>query len=1036
MLKSILLLIVITNALSKDDINFTKDELNFIQKKKNVSIATTQDYYPFNYKENGKYEGYSIDFLKIIEKKSGLTFDIQMDSWTKNLTKFKNKEVDLIDNISYTKERTKFVNFSQTYYQIPNVLFAQKGTFQNYNGLKSLKGKKIGITQDIYYFDLIKNLNLFELVVFTNSREKMKALAFGKIDASFNNLISGQKYIKAGGYSNIKVLDEIDHNLVSREDLRIGSQKNNPILTSIIEKTINSISIEEKNILNYKWFGVSIKKEDTLKNIVLSKEEKHYLKNKKIITMCVDPNWLPLEKIQDGKHIGLVSEYMQLYSQKISTQIKLVQTSSWMESIQKAKSRECDIISLAEKTEKRSKYMNFTSPYIDIPVVIATKKEIPFISDFQEISNKKVGVVKGYSIEDKIKNKFPNVELIYVNSIDEGLKKVQNGEIFGYIDNSVVINNAIEMDYIGILSISGQLALRFPLSVATRNDEKILLDIFEKAVLSIDKSTINSLNKKWIKATYSVKTDYQLIYTIIVISILLLLASFYWNRKLNYLKNKAEEATKEKSNFLANMSHEIRTPMNAILGMTHLVNDTNLNNKQKKYIQNIQEASNNLLYIIDDILDFSKIEAAKLTIEQTQFQMSHVISNLKNILEMRIGDKNINLLIHNQLKHDQYIGDPIRLNQILINLTGNAIKFTNNGSVEVFISEQENNKILFKIKDTGIGISEENQKKLFLPFSQTDDSITRKYGGTGIGLSISKNLVHLMQGDIWINSKEGEGSEFSFTIELPKSSEISTIKKEYSTNITDLKNNIKKLKGSNILLVEDNDINRDIIHALLDGSNIKIDDAYNGDMAYNLYLQNRNKYDLILMDIQMPIKSGIEATKLIRQTNTEIPIIALSANAMKNDITKTKECGMNEHLNKPVEVDKLYTTLLKYIHIKEKTTDNENTEIPVFKTIDTNVGLKYMGGNVKLYLKILRTFYTEYSEINLDKKNRKETLSLVLSIKNISENIGALKLHDIATKLDDSFTETNLILFYSTLNEVIEELEEQLTMLNNQRNKI
>jgi len=1027
MLTKIFLIIIISistlNAnIKSSKIHFTSEELQYIKKQNKIRVALTSDYYPFSYKEKDRFEGYSIEYLNIIKKRSGLNLTFEMDTWSNNLKKFKEQKTELINGISYSAKRTSYVDFSDPYFFISNVIFTKEGSFKDYKDIGSLKGKKIGITRDIYYFDEIENLQLFDLVIFNSSIDKMKALAYGKVDAIFNNLISGQKYIEAAGYRNIKVLEEIDTDIVRKEDLRLGIQKNQPILLSIINKTINSITVLEKKRLDRKWFSV-YDIENQSQKFLLTTKEQQYIDDKKTLKICIDPNWLPFEKIDKGQHIGLSSDYMKIVSNSLNTPIELVETKNWKESLNYIKNKKCDMLPLASQIQDREKFLNFSTTYINAPIVIATKTGVPFINDLESLRSKTLGISRGFSLLQQFRENYKDINFIEVNSVNEGLKKVRSSEIFGYIDNSIVINYAIQKVYIGSLSISGKLDIEHELKIATRKDEKILNDIVEKVLFSIDPVTKNRIFNKWVQIQYAVKTDYTLVYQIIIISLFLLLASFYWNRKLNYLKIKAEEATKEKSNFIANMSHEIRTPMNAIVGMTYLLKDTNFTEKQIKYLQNIQDASNDLLYIIDDILDFSKIEAGKLTIETIPLDMNHILKNLKDIIDIKINNKDINFTISNNLKYSQYIGDPVRLNQILFNLLGNAVKFTENGTIELLISEEKNDLLIFKVKDTGIGISQQDQKKLFLPFSQADDSTTRKYGGTGLGLTISKNLVEMMDGELWINSIEGEGSEFIFTIKLQKVSQnIVNIDDKYP-KFNNLQEEMKKLKNFHILLVEDNEINREIVHSLLDYSGITIDDAYDGEMAYNTYITNPKKYDLILMDIQMPIKSGIEVAKLIRQTNTAIPIIALSANAMKDDEQKTKQCGMNEHLTKPIEVNKLYITLLKYLKKSHLTKQLKNNYDFTFKTIDTQIGMQYLDNNKELYYKVLNIFYKEYSQLDLSLKTDNEIMGIINSIKSISLTIGAVELHDIVTQLDKSFEKKKLVIFNNRLQQVLEELK-------------
>ncbi len=376
-------------------------------------------------------------------------------------------------------------------------------------------------------------------------------------------------------------------------------------------------------------------------------------------------------------------------------------------------------------------------------------------------------------------------------------------------------------------------------------------------------------------------------------------------------KQHAEDTAKAKEIFLANMSHEIRTPMNAILGLGNQLIKTKLNRQQTSYLGAINTAAENLLVIINDILDFSKIESGKFTLESINFSLHEVLQQLASILSGKAEEKELVFSLKIDPAVSPYlVGDPYRLNQVLINLIGNSIKFTNKGSIilscQVIENQEKQQTIEITVQDTGIGIDKQYLKNIFRKFSQESPEIARKFGGTGLGLTISKQLIDLMGGNIIIDSNKNIGTKITIRLNFPIGQET------IPESISEDENDFSKLKGLNILLVEDNKVNRLIANAILTKVGIKVTEANNGEIALNLL--RINHFDLVLMDMQMPVLDGISATQILRkEISKTIPVIALTAHALKSEESRCIEAGMNDFISKPFTEQKLLQTILKYV---------------------------------------------------------------------------------------------------------------------------
>lgn len=477
-------------------------------------------------------------------------------------------------------------------------------------------------------------------------------------------------------------------------------------------------------------------------------------------------------------------------------------------------------------------------------------------------------------------------------------------------------------------------------------------------------------------------------------------------RDISQRKKDAAEllrAQKAKEQFLANISHEIRTPINGIAGMASLLSQNPSKEEQKTYLNAIKSAADNLKVIINDILDLASIESGKLQLEKIGFNLNDLLHSLIDTFGVQASEKGIKLsYVLARDANKIFVGDPVRLNQILINLISNAIKFTHAGSIKVEVTvdkiKGDSHYLRFGISDTGIGIPKDKLQTIFESFSQADASVTRKYGGTGLGLTIVKQLVELQGGTINVDSKENEGSTFTFSLHYV------TGKKEFEADARMIKpRNFTQLKRATILLVEDNDINRLYASSILKMYGCHFETAENGVVA--LEKIRNNTFDAILMDIQMPVMDGFETTKAIRKGDpgkSEVPIIALTANATQRDFEKCIAAGMNDCISKPFTQEDLLQILTKYLgtKLKKKVKPQESRQND--REFDLSYLIKVSDNNQEFIREIITTFLDsmpktiEDIQIQLQRKNWTHLGKVIHKIK---PSITLMGIHQLKDKI-------------------------------------
>lgn len=656
-----------------------------------------------------------------------------------------------------------------------------------------------------------------------------------------------------------------------------------------------------------------------------------------MIRLGVDPEFVPFEFIDEyGEYKGIATDYLALISAKTGLQFEVVKGLIWPEAYDMALAEKIDILPAVSKTNEREEHFLFSEPYYNVKRVIVTRDTDTSISGLDDLEGMTVAVQRNSSYHSYLLS-YPKINLSLYDSVEAALTAVATGTEKAYVGNLATTSYVIRSNGLTNLRfVSFEAEMQQGLFLAVRKDWPELVNIINKAMNTITDSEKLAINKKWVDLDTDI--DYGPLIRILIslggLIAIIMGISFFWiarlrkeirKRKqiqldLEKAKREADEANEFKSSFMARMSHEIRTPLNAITGMSYLLKKTEISLTQSMYIDRITQAANNMLSIINDILDFSKIEAGKVELEITSFSMEQVIQDVVNIVSYKIDEQEIGFrLSKDPLVPNWFFGDSKRIEQVLLNVLNNAAKFTSAGevSLDVRLIAKENDKyhISFTIKDTGIGMTEEQVNKLFTPFEQADSSINRRFGGSGLGLSIVKNLVDMMGGEIKVFSTLGEGSTFIIHLSLnaDKERESVYVKALSANHFREVRTLVLEKSGSNINLIESylGSFGMQCELTSSEASALLMLETANGKFA--------KPFDLFIIDYDTPSEGGFAFVEAMRHNNkiAKIPKLMMLLPMMREDLfDELNEKGIDMGIGKPIIPSVLLNGILDIFNLK------------------------------------------------------------------------------------------------------------------------
>ncbi|MGB7595804.1 MAG: transporter substrate-binding domain-containing protein, partial [Erysipelotrichaceae bacterium] len=615
--------------------------------------------------------------------------------------------------------------------------------------------------------------------------------------------------------------------------------------------------------------------------IQFTAEEVQFIHDHPIIRLGVDPNFIPYEFIDtDGSYAGMASDYLKIIAERTGLQFSVVKDLTWSQAYEKGVLKQLDMLPSVGKTIEREKYFLFSDPYLSFRRVIFVRSDETKIHGIADLANLSVAVQMNSSHQDYLAT-FPKINLSLYGTVEEAIKALSEGKERVFVGNLATTSYLIKkagITNLKYMTIDSQEETF--LYFAVRNDWPILKTILNKALATITDKEKITIQNQWLGLNET--TDYSgLIRNILIggaILLLLIGVSFYWitrlrkeigrrkivEEELKIAKQDAEIANQTKTSFLARMSHEIRTPLHAITGISYLAERSELTSVQRGYFDKIIHAADDMLNIINDILDINKVESGKTEIEKVPFYIDDMLDHLITLVVQRANEQKIKFEVHRDPAiGERLIGDPKRLQQILLNLLNNAVKFTNKGyvslDIEKLIEHDGRCLISFEIKDTGIGMSQEQIDKVFTPYTQADASISRRYGGSGLGLSIAKNLVELMSGTIEVTSELDVGTTFNVEIAFDIAPPDPSMKS---------RNSDTRLAKLGVLLLSGDEMGRSIVSSYLASFKVRVKIVATPEEAIEeirlSFNQPIDKYSMLLLDDESLDRQGIDIAAKVK----------------------------------------------------------------------------------------------------------------------------------------------------------------------------